>query len=351
MAFASRRLLACAAAALGVAGPVASATYQLLGERADRHRFPPPGRTIEVNGRRVHVWAEGAGSPTVVIVPGMSSPGIHWVHVQQALVPEHRVLLYDRAGVGWSQAAPWWEWRSPSRIADELHDLLATAGERGPFLFIGHSLDGEVVRLYANRHPDQVAGMMLVDAPSENNDWLVEEFGWSRYGPMPWWKDAAKRLLTPRGLTRLRTRAGMDTSYHDKARRKVPPDLVETEVFTALTSGMRRADVMERVVCSTQVLRREQSHFGGMPLVGLSASASSPSDSYAYNPCWDTAVSKFARRRAQVWARVQADLASLSCNSKLIVAEHAGHNVQWDEPELIIDAVTDMCAALAADQE
>ncbi|WP_158581694.1 alpha/beta hydrolase [Actinomadura spongiicola] len=350
MDFASRRLLACAAA-FGVAGPVASATFQVLSERADRRRFPPPGRIVEVNGRRVHVWTEGEGSPTVVIVPGMSSPGIHWVHVQRALVPDHHVVLYDRAGVGWSQAAPWWEWRSPSRIADELHDTLTTAGEGGPFLFVGHSLGGEVVRLYANRHPDQVAGMVLVDAPSENNDWLVEEFGWWRYGPVRWWKDVARRLLTPRGLVRLRTRSGVDTSLHDKARRKVPPDLVETEMFTALTSGMRRADVMERVVLSTEVLRRERRHFGGMPLVVISASASPSSDSYACNPCWDATVSEFARRRAQVWARIQADLASLSYSSKLIVAERAGHNVQWDEPELIVDAVTDMCAALAADQE
>jgi pimeloyl-ACP methyl ester carboxylesterase len=351
VAFASRRLLARTAAALGVAGPVASATYQVLSERADRRRFPPPGRIIDVNGRRVHVWAEGEGSPTVVIVPGMSSPGIHWVHVQRALVPDHRVVLYDRAGVGWSQAAPWWEWRSPSRIADELHDTLTTAGECGPFLFVGHSLGGEVVRLYANRHPDQVAGMVLVDAPSENNDWLIEEFGWWRYGPMRWWKGAVTRLLTPRGLVRLRIRGGMDTSYHDRARRKVPPDLVETEVFTELTTGVRRADVMERIVQSTHALRRERRHFGGMPMIVISASASPAPDSYAYTPCRDATVSEFARRRALVWARIQADLASLSYNSKLIVAERAGHNVQWDEPELIIDAVTDMCAALATDQE
>lgn len=351
MAFASRRLLACTAAVLGVAGPVASAAYQVLGERADRRRFPPPGRIIDVNGRRVHVWAEGEGSPTVVIVPGMSSPGIHWVHVQRALVDDHRVVLYDRAGVGWSQAAPWWEWRSPSRIADELNDTLATAGECGPFLLVGHSLGGEVVRLYANRHPDQVAGMVLVDAPSEYNDWLIEEFGWRRYGPMRWWKSAVTRLLTPRGLVRVRIKSGMDTSFHDKARRKVPPDLVETEVSTALTSGMRRADVMERIVRSTRVLRRERRHFGGMPLVVISASASPASDSYAYNPGSDATVNEFARRRAQVWARIQADLASLSYNSKLIIAERAGHNVQWDEPELITDAVTDMCAALAAADE
>lgn len=353
MALASRRMLTgtATAVALGIVGPVSSAAYQVLSERADRRRFPPPGRIIDVNGRRVHVWVKGEGSPTVVIVPGMSSPGLHWVHVQRGLVPGHRVVLYDRAGVGWSQAAPWWEWRSPSRIADEFHDILATVGEHGPFVFVGHSLGGEVVRLYANRYPDQVAGMVLVDASSENNDWLLEEFGWWRHGPMRWWKDAAMRLLTPRGLVRLRIRCGVDTSYYDMGRRKVPPDLVEAEVFLQLTSGMRRADVMERIVRSAPALRRERRHFGGLPLVVISASASPVPDSYGCNSRRNAVASESACRRAQVWARIQSDLASLSNNAKLIVAERAGHNVQWDEPELIIDAVADMCAALSSEEE
>jgi pimeloyl-ACP methyl ester carboxylesterase len=160
----------------------------------------------------------------------------------------------------------------PSRLADELHATVGAAGERGPFVLVGHSLGGEVVRLYANRHPDEVAGMVLVDALSDNNDWLTEEFGWWRYGPTLGWKAAATMLLTPRGFVRLK-------------------------VNTA------------------------------------------------------SAVSDFAQRRAKVWARIQADLASLSHNSQLIVAERARHTVQWDEPGLIIGTVTDMCAALPTEEE
>lgn len=346
MASASRRLLACAGGVLAAAGPVASATYQVLSERADRRRFPAPGRMIDVNGRRVHVWAEGKSEPTIVVVPGMSSSGIHWAGVQRALVPDHRVFLYDRAGVGWSQAARWWERRSSSRIADELHDILTAAGEQGPFVLVGHSLGGEVARLYAARHHGRMAGMVLVDAPSENNEWLVKEFGWWAYGPLRWWQDVLMTVLTPRGLVRLRVKMGLDTSFPERALRKVPPDLVEAEIFTELTSGTRRADVMERIERSTRTLWRERRHFGDMPLVVISRAEVQAPGTYGY----DYRAPEERRRIAPVWGRIQADLASLSDSSKLIVAQRAGHNVQWDEPELIIDAVTDMCTALASQE-
>lgn len=132
-----------------------SAAYQAYGGWRDRRRFPPPGRLVEVGGRRVHVWPAGNAAPTVaptvVVVPSLATSGLEWVAIKRALGPDAAVVLYDRAGVGWSDPGP--RPRTAGRIADELHQLLQAAGVAPPYLLVGHSLGGLVVRLYAARHP------------------------------------------------------------------------------------------------------------------------------------------------------------------------------------------------------
>ncbi|MFI6322486.1 alpha/beta fold hydrolase [Nonomuraea sp. NPDC050556] len=336
-----------AALALALAGAV-SPVYQTLSERADRRRFPPPGRLVDVKGRKVHVWAEGEGGPTVVIVPGMTDNCLSWVRVQRGLVPGHRVVLYDRAGLGWSQAAPWWEWRSSSTLADELHRVLEASGEAGPYLLVGHSMGGEIVRLYGSRHPDRVAGMVLVDSPSERHTWLVEEFGRKQYGPLRRFKQALTYALTPCGLVRARLRRAMlggdEPDLLRRMRQRVPADLVETALAMELTSGQRRAEVMEGLGRAgvVPVLEAERKHFGSMPLTVISK-APSPAPSTYYYEYFANRPPDVQERYARVWGRIQADLASLSDESTLIVAERAAHNIQIDEPELIVKAITEMC--------
>lgn len=92
------RPAARAAAAIAAAG-IASAAYQQAAEAADRRRFPPPGQLLDIGGRRMHILAEGTGSPAVVIVPALGSNVLEWVRVQRA-VTETKVCLYDRAGIG-----------------------------------------------------------------------------------------------------------------------------------------------------------------------------------------------------------------------------------------------------------
>lgn len=81
-----------------IAGAAVSAFYQTYGARRDRRRFPPPGRMVDVGGRRIHLWTAGTGSPTVVIVPGLGEPGLNWaallpeLTVESSIGPDHDVL-------------------------------------------------------------------------------------------------------------------------------------------------------------------------------------------------------------------------------------------------------------------
>jgi len=119
--------------------------------------------TVNVDGRRIGLTCEGSGSPTVVLIAGMMSPGERvWPETVDALDPTTRVCVFDRAGQGPSDPAS----TVPQTVADIVADLdaaLATAGETGPFVPVGFSLGGLVAELFASTNPDHLAGLVLVE--------------------------------------------------------------------------------------------------------------------------------------------------------------------------------------------
>src|SRR3954447_17839407 len=82
------------------------ATWQAIASRRDRRRFPPPGRLVDVGGHRLHLVVAGSPTeaPTVVLEAGMASMSANWAWVQRDVAERFRVVSYDRAGLGWSDA-------------------------------------------------------------------------------------------------------------------------------------------------------------------------------------------------------------------------------------------------------
>jgi pimeloyl-ACP methyl ester carboxylesterase len=117
---------------------------------------------------RLHIHCVGEGSPTVVLDAGLGGFSLDWSLVQPELAATTRVCAYDRAGYGWSDPSP--QSRTPGQIVEELHTLLLNAGIEGPYMLVGHSAAGKHVRLYADRYPHDVVGMVLVDARHESVD-------------------------------------------------------------------------------------------------------------------------------------------------------------------------------------
>ncbi len=149
--------------------PTCGLLYQATGTALDARHHAPPGKLIDVGGRRLHLHCTGTGSPVVVLEAGNLSFSLQWAWVQPAVATFTRVCSYDRAGYGWSDPASWPP--TAGRQADDLHDLLAVAGERAPYVLVGHSYGADVVRAFASRHADSVAGAVLVDPahPSQND--------------------------------------------------------------------------------------------------------------------------------------------------------------------------------------
>lgn len=140
-------------AALGV-------LYQQVGQALDRRALSPPGRMVEAEGVALHLHCTGAGGPTVILEAGAYGFAQVWAWVQPRLSERRRVCAYDRAGLGWSDDAAAHD--GVAAVA-RLRALLAAAGEPGPYVLVGHSLGGALIRIFAERHPDEVVALGFID--------------------------------------------------------------------------------------------------------------------------------------------------------------------------------------------
>jgi pimeloyl-ACP methyl ester carboxylesterase len=123
---------------------------------------PRPGQLIDVGGHRLHLYCTGAGSPTVVLEPGLGGASLDMTSIAAAVARDSRVCVYDRAGRGWSDAADGPQ--DAAQTTTDLHTLLDRAHIPGPYVLAGHSFGGLYVLSFAAQYPDQVAGMVLLDS-------------------------------------------------------------------------------------------------------------------------------------------------------------------------------------------
>lgn len=141
--------------------------YEPMAEQSYAKTNQAPGQLFQVGDHQLHIHCTGSGSPTVVLEAGLGETSYSMAGwIAPAIAQVTRVCVYDRAGYGWSEAAagP----RDGEAVATDLHTLLAQAQEKGPYVFAGHSTGGVYSRVFAARYPEQVAGMVLLDAqPNE----------------------------------------------------------------------------------------------------------------------------------------------------------------------------------------
>jgi len=146
----------------------AGMTYEAVGSLSDARRFPVRGRMLDIGGYRLNLNCTGSGGPTVILESGLGEPARSWTGVQAGVERFTRVCSYDRAGYGRSDPGP--QPRSSLQIAGELHALLATAQESGPYVLVGHSFGGYNVRVYAGLYRNEVSGAVLVDSSHEDQE-------------------------------------------------------------------------------------------------------------------------------------------------------------------------------------
>lgn len=139
------------------------AVYESVGSLLDRRTHRPPGELVQLaGGARLHLNCTGTGNPTVLLEAMSGGVSPVWGWVQPALAEETTVCSYDRPGRGWSHPVD--DPQDAEQVAVQLRELLDKAEVEGPYLPVGHSLGGLYARMFAARYPDEVAGMVLLDA-------------------------------------------------------------------------------------------------------------------------------------------------------------------------------------------
>ena len=305
---------------------------------------PPPGELVGIGSHRLHIRCAGQGTPAVIFDAALGASSLSWSLVQPAIARITRACSYDRAGFGWSDAGPLP--RTAGRIADELHELLRAGAVPRPYVLVGHSFGGLVVRLFTSRHANDVAGLVLIEPaiaeewvdPSEEQRALIARgVRLCHYGA------AAAR----RGLARLVSvlvrigalglaRFVVSLVSHGGLRRedesilapiwKLPPESrsvlremwTQPQFFEALRSQIE-------TICESaaEVMRAAPEDYDDVPLVVISSVRSN-------------------ERRL----RADSALARQSTRGRHVLATESGHWIPLDAPQVVVDAIVTMVSEI-----
>jgi pimeloyl-ACP methyl ester carboxylesterase len=292
---------------------------------------------IEIGGRNWHLIDRGASEPAVIFESGISATCLNWSQVSAEVAGFARAASYDRAWLGWSDPAN--SPRTTSAIVDEFHSLLETAGFTRPYILVGHSFGGMLVRAYAAKYAGHVAGLVLVD-PLSPHEWLNASSAHTRMLRLGVKLSRRGALLARIGVVRAALALLM------MGGRLVP------QWISKLSSGRGEA-VISRLVGEVRKMPREiwpmvRAHwcmpksFLGMAgyLEGLPTSAV---EAVAFGEPAAIPIIVLSAGNAPPQLLEERDqMAHRSPRGEHIIARKSGHWIQLDEPELVVEAIREM---------
>jgi pimeloyl-ACP methyl ester carboxylesterase len=263
---------------------------------------------VDIGGRRLQLLCKGPKTgPTVIIEAAAITSSVYYWRAQDAVAKIARVCTYDRAGLGWSDPAPFP--RSFEARVDDLHALITRGHIKGPYILVGHSMGGLLVRLYAKKYPKNIAGVVLIESSEEQVNALPENVADSKV-------TAAQLGFAANALA-----AGIDVP-------QLRPPTGPSEQEIALRESVVRAgqDDMRAMGDIAGELQRAGGlgRLGRTPLVVVTRGKPDRS--------WSPAQS-------QRWEDAQTRLAALSSRSLRLTAQTSGHSVHYDQPEIFGEAV------------
>jgi pimeloyl-ACP methyl ester carboxylesterase len=293
---------------------------------------PPPGALIDVGGHRLHTVCRGEGRPAVLLESGIAASSLSWARVQPEIAAFTRACAYDRAGLAWSEAAT--SPRTFGRILDDLQALLAAVRARPRVILVGHSFGSLIVRGFAARHPEQVAGLVLVDPPMEWIETVPDRMRLlrgarqlsgvgaflARIGVV---RTALTLLSGGRpGAPRVFVRIFGPTAARTLERlvgevRKLPPEL---------------HPIVQALWCQPKCFHAMRDYLGVLEAEAAIIAAAAPPPDIPV-----VVISGAHQPEAEIAAHER--LAAASSRGRHVIAARSGHWIPFDEPEVIVAAV------------
>jgi pimeloyl-ACP methyl ester carboxylesterase len=307
-------------------------------------RPEPPGKLVDLGGHKLHVNCTGKGSPIVVVESGFGDFSFDWILVQNRVAQVTRVCTYDRAGYAWSDRAP--QPRTFAQINLELHDALAKLGEQPPFVLVGHSYGGPVVRNFALTYPRQVAGMVQVDATFEGQRVGIGGKATMRLGsdakgkaiPVP--REEMKSLDKP-APAEASAAAGSPPPQQplDAMYNVLPPREQKLQLWAQDLPEINDAENSQRVwsgeYFAKWLAQPQAGVLGTIPLIVLTRAEG------GYDNALDVPAAQLERERKEG----QAQLMQLSTNAKQIILQ-SGHNMELEAPAEVAAAIRQVVEAV-----
>ena len=290
-----------------VGGIVGGAIYESKMEAKDAAAYPAPGKLVDVAGRKLHLWCAGQGAPTVILEASGLAPSAEWEKLLPQIGGKQRACAYDRAGMGWSD--PVSGDRSASDFVEEARSALAATGEKPPYVLVGHSAGGPIVRAWQAAHPDEVAGLVLVDSATAS--------------VLSRWPQVAARMrsnlqrgrwLAAVGLLRLANPLHLDGRPAALTYR--PRTMIAAGQLVAAASAILPSLAPTLSLPTVVLTHGRGGDWAGPGVVG-------PLDEAAIEYDWQAA---------------QKDLAK-GPKSSLVVADKSGHMIPEEQPELVLQAI------------
>jgi pimeloyl-ACP methyl ester carboxylesterase len=260
---------------------------------------PMPSGMVEVGGHELYYECSGQGTPTVILESGGGGDSSAWAAVKLGLAGTTRICAYDRANLGRSDKVP--GPRTYHDMTQDLRVLLEKAHIGEPYILVGHSMGGMLVRIFADQHPGEVAGIVLVDSAHP-------DMGLHLLACLP--PESADEPENIRYLRQWFT--WMSDSSHE-------PPFVDNEVLDTLVGNRQVRDVES---------------LGDLPLVVISQAPNIPGLGYQI-----VASSEIDACLRQTWQDMQGELAGLSSKTSRLTAQ-GGHMIPLEQPELIVQAIT-----------
>jgi len=295
-----------------------------------------PGRLVDAGGFRLNLYCMGKGSPTVVFDSGWGDWAPAWSKVQPRIAKWTRACSFDRAGTGFSDPGPMP--RTSVRIAGELRTALHHAGITGPYILVGAAFGGDNVRTFANLYMREVAGLVMVDADADD------------VGPKAMQEDAHRgHASIPSDLRACRDAIAEHKPQQTCAQQFFFRGLPEAEWSLELNSKVLEiaqtklamydafASEMEQTPADEAWLQQHRRSFGSRPIRVLTSGnhgvghlESKPADTPKH------------LEYEQQNTLAQARWLELSSNAKQIFARDSSEYIQFDKPEIVINAIREV---------